>query len=254
MPAAAFGTPSTLLLTASCWKINSCSTLVAFDEGGVGHSNPLGTPSMASRRGSIETSVAKSWKRIEKWFLSHDPDDVPTLSDPPHLAPGASEEQVAEAEEVLGVIFPKDLRASYLLHDGSYGVWILERGILLSLEKIADDWSMYRDFCDLNSDSYLPGWSDLSPSDRERALLGVKKVSWNTKWIPVAENGGGDHICIDADPDESGVIGQVFFRSHEVGPTTVLASSFLDLLEAYADELEQGKLFFDEWGDMQRRD
>ena len=39
MPAGAFGTPSLLLQRASRWRINFGSTLVAFVDGGVGHSN-----------------------------------------------------------------------------------------------------------------------------------------------------------------------------------------------------------------------
>ena len=39
MPAAAFGTPSHLPQRTSRWRIDSCSTLVAFVDGGVGHSN-----------------------------------------------------------------------------------------------------------------------------------------------------------------------------------------------------------------------
>jgi hypothetical protein len=39
MPAAACGTPPLLLQAAFRWRINCCSMLVAFVEGGVGHSN-----------------------------------------------------------------------------------------------------------------------------------------------------------------------------------------------------------------------
>ncbi len=41
MPASAIGTPTLLRQALSRWRINSCSTLVAFGEGGVGHADLL---------------------------------------------------------------------------------------------------------------------------------------------------------------------------------------------------------------------
>lgn len=206
-------------------------------------------------RSQISTAVDKAWQQIEKWFISQ-LGKVQTLPDKGErvLAPPASLAEVKEVEETLGVEFPVDLRESYLLHNGSCDVWILEKGMLLSLEEIVRDWSLYHEFGNPKSEEFLPGWTYLSDTDKKRVPDEVRKVHWNERWIPVAENGGGDHICVDTDPDERGTIGQVFFRSHEVGPKSLLATSFLELLETYADELQRGVLVFDEWGDFQRTD
>nr|WP_246183482.1 SMI1/KNR4 family protein [Paenibacillus methanolicus] len=39
----------------------------------------------------------------------------------------------------------------------------------------------------------------------------IKPCLWNSKWIPIASNGGGDYLCIDTDPSDAGVVGQVFY-------------------------------------------
>jgi molybdopterin molybdotransferase len=38
---------------------------------------------------------------------------------------------------------------------------------------------------------------------------GVKSDWWNKRWIPILEGPDGDLLCIDMDPDEGGVEGQV---------------------------------------------
>ncbi|MBD8033070.1 SMI1/KNR4 family protein [Solibacillus sp. Sa1YVA6] len=41
------------------------------------------------------------------------------------------------------------------------------------------------------------------------------KFLWNSKWIPIANNGGGDYLCIDNNLYEAGAVGQVLYFWHD---------------------------------------
>lgn len=56
------------------------------------------------------TEITALWNRIETWLEKH--------GELRQLRPPATEEQLAEAEEKLGLTFPADLRESLLRHDG----------------------------------------------------------------------------------------------------------------------------------------
>lgn len=60
-----------------------------------------------------EESLAQAFERIKAWMVEH---DAELLAE--NLAPGASEEQLAEAEAELGFSLGRELRALWSLHDG----------------------------------------------------------------------------------------------------------------------------------------
>ena len=59
-------------------------------------------------------------------------------------------------------------------------------------------------------------------------------------------------ICVDLDPGEGGVVGQVLEYDHEVGPIAILAPSVQLWLERLADEMEAGRIFV--WADSSLHD
>jgi cell wall assembly regulator SMI1 len=69
---------------------------------------------------------------------------------------------------------------------------------------------------------------------------GVKPDWWNPKWIPVTDTRGNNY-CIDLDPALGGKAGQiigVWYDSRERG---VIADSFTEWLEDFANGLEAGE-------------
>lgn len=68
---------------------------------------------------------------------------------------------------------------------------------------------------------------DLEP-DIEKEL---KPALWNSKWIPIAENGGGDYLCIDTDPSEAGFKGQVLYYYHDWGKRAIEAKNIFAFIE-----------------------
>ena len=141
-------------------------------------------------------------------------------------------------------VLPKDFRESLLLHNGG-DCWILWYGELLTLNSILDQWNMYREMQSRGEYAVLSddGWSANSIDGP------IKPVFWNPKRICVTDN-SGDHLILDLDPPDDGQRGQIIDHSHEVGPQTILASSWGDFLQKLADDLEAGEYVYVEEEEM----
>ncbi|MEA5478111.1 SMI1/KNR4 family protein [Pseudanabaena galeata UHCC 0370] len=72
--------------------------------------------------------------------------------------------------------------------------------------------------------------------------LGVFNVWWSSKWIPLTYDGCGNHDCLDLAPAEGGNIGQIISMWHDDPERKILAPSFRDWLQNYAEELEYSLL------------
>jgi cell wall assembly regulator SMI1 len=177
-------------------------------------------------------AVKATWARILKWYRVKAPARTLTMPGP------ASREELDALESAIGFTLPTDIKNSYQVHNGSDGTGIFPFGpYLLSSAEIAIEWRM------------LSGWAkDGSFKGMRPSPKGpIKKVEWwNTKWIPVTGNGGGDHDCVDMDPVRGGSIGQIIEFSHETGARLVSASGFLPWITGFADDLDAGRYFYDE--------
>jgi len=171
------------------------------------------------------------WARIIAWFINN--------KVPPHafaLAPGVTEQDIRRAEVQMQLDFPPDLRASYLLHNGSKERWIFQQGFLLALDDVVDAHFF-------KSDALRTAAFENCRANPKGA---IKREFWNARWIPITDNGTGDHICVDMDPANGGNKGQIIATNHETGPIAVLADSFREWLTTFATDLELGKYQYDE--------
>lgn len=158
------------------------------------------------------------------------------------LQSGASEAQLSELEAALSIRLPDDVKALYRLCNGqsSFDYGLLNGNEFLSLERIQDEWTIWKDLLDageLVADDDIQG--DLIEA-------GIRKVWWSPKWIPLTYNGGGDHDCLDLAPTEKGVRGQIITMWHDDDERKVLSPSIRDWLQQYAEQLESGQLVFSE--------
>lgn len=173
-------------------------------------------------------SVEADWQRIESWFSENAPEALEAL------ALGATDEQIAEAEAKLGIVFPDDFRTSLQIHNGeveSVGAWGGEE--LLSLERILDEWDVWNKLLDAGT------------FDQSHAYVvprgPVKQRWWHQLWVPITVDGTGNCACLDFDPAKGGRIGQVIDMDHAAADRCVLAASFAEFLSDYADRLEAGE-------------
>ena len=82
-----------------------------------------------------------------------------------------------------------------------------------------------------------PMLNDFSTSNPKNA---IKKLYANKKWIPYANDGCGNNLGLDFDPDENGVIGQVINFGRDEDDKVVIANSFSEFIDWFVKELESG--------------
>ncbi|HEY7348277.1 MAG TPA: SMI1/KNR4 family protein [Ktedonobacterales bacterium] len=193
-------------------------------------------------------TMEEVWKRIEVWLATHASHILG------YLQPGATDEEIRQAEVVMGVELPEDVKASYRLHNGSAHLPLIERLSLNSLEEMVQLWQGMKRILDDQdpTDEYIFG-VDEEQSDLEP--LPVKAVWWCPKWIPLLEFGNGDGLYVDLAPGPKGRSGQlVSFWHEDASMNDLVAPSWQAYLSAFADDLEAGKYFIDEWDDLATTD
>jgi cell wall assembly regulator SMI1 len=183
-----------------------------------------------SPRGPV-SDVVTSWERIEAWLRTHAPQWTP-------LHPGATEQQLAEAQAKLNLTFPSDLRACYAKHNGSQDFFpgIDTSRYLMPLSEIAQHWEMLARNLDAGEFAGIAIKAD----------IGIAPVFWHKSWVPLISNGGGNCHCLDLAPSAGGEIGQILSFNHENGERWLIAASLRTWLSDLADELETGQLHFAE--------
>lgn len=187
-------------------------------------------------------SVDASWDRIEAWLKKHAKDILKSLK------PGVKSQALKQVETRLSVTLPPDFTASVARYNGQRdeaetGLIPCERGLsglepawrLLSLDEIISTWEEMKVLVDAGE--FNDRITDPAP--------GVRGDWWCTSWVPFADNGGGDSLCLDMSPVEGGNVGQIVLFSHEARGRPLLATSFEELLTRLADELEAGQYIFD---------
>ncbi|MFI5643247.1 SMI1/KNR4 family protein [Kitasatospora sp. NPDC051705] len=161
------------------------------------------------------------WARIEAALGRIAPEVVAAMP------PGATEEEIAAVEAVIGVELPEDVRESYRCHDGLPGVLIGWHDALHSLAAMADDWR------ERVVDAGDPPWDE-----REEDGVIRRDVAWSAGWIPVIGIGNGDVICIDLDPPTPERRGQIIDWSHEGWRARYESAGLREFLERFAADLE----------------
>ncbi|MDR0212977.1 MAG: SMI1/KNR4 family protein [Comamonas sp.] len=177
----------------------------------------------------LRQDLQHNWNRIARWYATNTPQGTLVLDK------GASEDEIAELETALGQRLPDDLRHSLSLHNGAANEgYLLYHGELLSTRGILKVWQMYRDM------QHNEGWGQGDDYETEELQGPIRPVYWDGLRIPLTDN-SGDAAMLDLLPAEGGQAGQIIEFDGEVGPRTVLASSFSGWIAQLADELEQGR-------------
>lgn len=147
-----------------------------------------------------------------------------------NLQPGATDEDFQFVEKALGVTLPEEMKALYRVHNGQVwdiGVNAFVRNLTLSpLSQIKENWTFLQE--EFDPDEMEPEIGD-----------GIKPMLWNCKWIPIAENGGGDYLCLDTDPSSKGSVGQVLTFWHDWGHRSVEATGLFEFIQKCLEEEDE---------------
>lgn len=188
--------------------------------------------------GLVETSeqpdcagdVARPLADIVGWFRDH---ASPCFEAFTEGASPLTEDDRDQLEGVVGRI-PGDFAAYQLLAHGYCRMSFFEYSSL-DIEHIVE---VHRNLSERFASSDEP--PPRLPEDS-----GVHASWWRQGWVPFAEDGGGNLICIDLDPAPGGKRGQVFYWDSLAGPRPPVASSFLEFFESYAADLVGGGYRYD---------
>ena len=157
------------------------------------------------------------------------PPATPTAADVPRLwaalkrkglAGPATGEQIAALAAVVGSVLPDDVVASYRVHNGQTRGTVTGPFGLLSTGEAANEWEMWKGLADGGE---FRG-REATPDD------GVRSDWWHPGWVPVLSDGGGDSVCVDLAPTDSGTAGQVIVMRHDAAERRVVAKSWADYL------------------------
>lgn len=139
-----------------------------------------------------------------------------------NLQPGVTDKELDLLQQKLEVKLPEEVQNFYRVYNGQVwepGVNPFVRNLVLSpIHKIIKDWSFLQE-------EYDP--DDMQPENEKE----IKPFIWNSKWIPIADNGAGDYLCMDMDPTEAGTIGQVLYYWHDWEDRSLDANSLFEFIE-----------------------
>ncbi len=146
-----------------------------------------------------------------------------------NLQAGTKDEDFQLIENTLHITLPEEMKKIYRVHNGqnwNMGVNSFVRNLTLSpISLIIDNWKFLQ--------------NEFEPDELEPDIDSeIKPFLWNPKWIPIAENGGGDYLCLDTDPSEAGSVGQVLYFWHDWGNRSVEARNLFEFIEICIVEVE----------------
>ncbi|MED4135572.1 SMI1/KNR4 family protein [Priestia megaterium] len=153
------------------------------------------------------------WNEFEQWLKINRPEVLGTLNE------AATESQITEVEQKIGLKFPQNLRELLMIHNGQRDEYIaaIDNYLLLPLDEIVYTWQTLKELLDGGE---FEDFEEVEPVGPVK-----KEFWWNPCWIPVATNGGGDDICIDLDPAEGGKVGQIITFWHDWEQREVISDS-----------------------------
>lgn len=164
------------------------------------------------------------WQRLESSLEKTHPSILADLAAP------ATDTEIIDLEQKLGVKLPDDFIACLKIHNGQRGkaAGLFDGSEFLSTSRILEEWSIMKDVFDNGE------FDDLNLEDL--SVDGVKGGAWIEKWIPIIGYGNGDLWCLDLDPGDGGSSGQVIQYWHEDFETQNEARNFKDWFSNFIDQ------------------
>jgi len=175
-------------------------------------------------------TIESIWSRISNWY-SKNTDNLKS-----GLMPGASEKDLTELKNLLTFDIPNDYYYSLLEHNGNMSFYNSYE--YLRANQVGTLWKKMKENKEQGAFSKSPDYS----GDK------IKHTWWNQYWIPFAVDSGGNLFCIDLDPAEGGIKGQIILWEKEEGPLEGGPESFTEWLYLYLRGLYEGVYKLDDDG------
>jgi len=176
------------------------------------------------------------WNSIELKLKEIAPDILNNLN------AGAETAAIENFETLIHSKLPESFKFFYKVHNGqkSESAGLIECEELLSLERIEDEWKVWKGLLDEQNFEDDNGLYTSEPDP------GIKNDWWNPLWIPITYDVCGNHYCIDLDPADEGHYGQIIRMWHDDPQRSLEAKSFTEWINKYKDRLLNGELVYSE--------
>lgn len=162
----------------------------------------------------MKNALANAWHNLKEKARKDNPAGIKELN------AGASKTEIDEFEEKINVQLPDDFKDSLQIYNGeielSDGYKFLTIGQILKTALMMKELQEQGRFS-----TYKP---------KESAIGLIQNSWWNRKWIPFAEDGEGNLVCIDLHPGKNGKQGQIIYWERVEGPISSDYGSFFEWL------------------------
>jgi cell wall assembly regulator SMI1 len=182
------------------------------------------------------------WDRIDAVLLSKMP---PAFS---AFLPGATWDELLDAERAIGQQLPDCIRAAYLRHNGQqltdagYHAFLMPFAEWVPLKAMVADWQMFASLAAEFKESMTA--EELQESLRTDNCS-IRKDPFHPGHIPIGTTYAGCHFYVDLAPGALGVHGQVFSSAPEdVHIRQPDAASFEIYMLTLLDHLDRGSLIY----------
>ena len=178
----------------------------------------------------LDEDIATVLARLDVWYAAN-------LSQQKYvLNPPATDAQIDAFEQLVGIEMPRSYRQLYRWHDGENDDrWGHIYGLpLLPLKHAAAEWVAWaKTLAGFGGNPYAIAGGAWPEGFVDPAYI-------NRAWIPLTNDGSGNHIGLDFDPWPCGRTGQVILFGRDEDVKVVLAESLGQFLEWIAGLLESG--------------
>jgi ankyrin repeat protein/cell wall assembly regulator SMI1 len=179
-------------------------------------------------------SVDAAWEEIIIFLRKWRPQVARSLRE------GTSQDNLAKMEQVLGLLLPDGFKEFYQQQDGQKegadplvppGFCGADGYRFLALREVLAEWRRWRKLTKMGEFRGMKSGPD----------KGVRDDWWNLGWVPFADNGHGDLVCLDMAPAPGGRPGQIITMNHASTKRVRLAPSLTQWLVDLAGFLRNEK-------------
>lgn len=168
-----------------------------------------------------------SWPQLKLWLKDHANAIYKDLN------AEADQRTIMELEENIGVLLPKSFKNYLQSNNGQFGTTgpvLMQDWELMNIKFIIKTWQMHNDIYD-------------EENNYKREDQSQKTVPYwrDSKWVPFANNGAGDYLCLDLNPGPKGVVGQIIIFWHTNSIRQVIARDWDQLLDQFLKDLKEEK-------------
>lgn len=178
----------------------------------------------------LEEDIAPTLARLDAWYATHLSPDRYVFNPP------ATDAQLDAFERLVGLRLPESYRQLYRWHDGdAHDRWGHIYGLpLLPLQEAGSQWKTWNEvLAGFDGNRY-----EISGGAWPEGAVDPAYI--NPGWIPLTNDGSGNHIGLDFDPWPGGRMGQVILFGRDEDVKAVLAPSLGGFLAWIADLLDSG--------------